>query len=44
VEAFYRVRFGERDLDNSESQAVEQAISELADALKAEASKTSKRA
>ena len=44
VEAFYRVRFGERDLDNSESQAVEQAISELADALKGEASKTSKRA
>lgn len=40
VEAFYRVRFGGQRLDNLESQAVEQAISELAAALKAAESKT----
>jgi len=40
VEAFYRVRFGGQRLDNSESQAVEQAISDLADALKAAESNT----
>ena len=39
VETFYRVRFGGRRLDNSESQAVEQAISDLAAALKAAESK-----
>ncbi|HUY88918.1 MAG TPA: transglutaminaseTgpA domain-containing protein [Pirellulales bacterium] len=40
VETFYRVRFGGQRLDNLESQAVEQAISELAEALKAAESKT----
>ncbi len=44
VEAFYRVRFGAQDLDNSESQAVEQAISELADTFKVGKRKTDKRA
>jgi hypothetical protein len=44
VEAFYRVRFGGQRLDNSESQAVEQAISDLADALKAAESNTDSRA
>jgi transglutaminase-like putative cysteine protease len=33
VEAFYRVRFGRRPLDNHEAQAVEQALAELAGAL-----------
>ncbi|HVW37219.1 MAG TPA: transglutaminase domain-containing protein, partial [Pirellulales bacterium] len=40
VETFYRVRFGGQRLDNSESQAVEQAISDLAAALKAAESNT----
>jgi transglutaminase-like putative cysteine protease len=33
VELFYRVRFGRRTLDSDEAAAVEQALSELADAL-----------
>ncbi len=33
VELFYRVRFGRRTLDSQEAAAVEQALSELADAL-----------
>jgi hypothetical protein len=33
VEAYYKVRFGGRPLDSAESQAVEQALSELAAAL-----------
>lgn len=33
VELFYRVRFGRRTLDSQEATAVEQALSELADAL-----------
>jgi hypothetical protein len=44
VEAFYRVRFGAQDLDNSELQAVEQALSELADVLKAATSNTDRNA
>ncbi|HEV7224428.1 MAG TPA: transglutaminaseTgpA domain-containing protein [Pirellulales bacterium] len=40
VEAFYRVRFGGAALDNTELQAVEQALSELADVLKAAESAT----
>ncbi len=44
VEAFYRVRFGARDLDDSESQTVDQAITELADALKAPARRAGKHA
>jgi hypothetical protein len=35
VDAFYRVRFGGRALDNSEAQAVEQALVDLKSALRA---------
>ncbi len=35
VEAFYRVRFGDRTLDNQQAQAVEQALAQLEAALKA---------
>jgi hypothetical protein len=35
VDAFYRVRFGGRALDNSEAQAVEQALVDLQSALRA---------
>ena len=35
VEAYYRVRFGRRELDNMELRSVEQAIAELAAALAA---------
>ncbi|HEX7446593.1 MAG TPA: transglutaminaseTgpA domain-containing protein [Pirellulales bacterium] len=38
AELYYHVRFGGRDLDNAELQAVQQALSTLADALRAHAS------